>query len=373
MKVLNRSTVIDCKDLPDTPSQTFPGIAVTPSGRIIVSWRNSPQKIPLAGQRVLYSFSDDNGRSWSKPADVFIPPEENGKSGTFRAGFPSWINGKLVMTLCRVDSSIPGKPFFNEETQGLLDCTVYFAESEDEGRSWSRPQRIDPAPFAHLSTPITGAAQVFSDGEMIVQFELNKPYDSTDVWRHLPVLKFSRGGRSDFDRYSIPASAEDNSIFYWDQRPVVLKNDELADFFWTWDNVNSVYHNISMSHSADRGRSWSKPADTGVSGQPGQPVEFADGSLLLPLVDRSGKPEICARISMDKGKTFTGEVCRVSNSDIGMQTARQQDLNGAWDEMGKFSLGLPSGAASGHNTAYIVWYEGKDTDHTSIKFAEIAP
>ena len=127
-----------------------------------------------------------------------------------------------------------------------------------------------------------------------------------------------------------------------------------------------------MSSSADKGVSWSEPADTGVPGQAGQPVEFADGALLLPLVDRTAKPRISARISLDHGKTFTAEDLTVSTPLDKKQTAAQADVNGAWNEMEKFSLGLPFGTASGHDTAYIVWYDGEDTDRTNIEFAEIA-
>ena len=46
------------------------------------------------------------------------------------------------MLLCWVDNSIPGRPFFKEENQGLLDCKLFFSESTDNGESWSEPQYI---------------------------------------------------------------------------------------------------------------------------------------------------------------------------------------------------------------------------------------
>ena len=372
MKILKRTTVSDWKKFPDNTSQMFPGIAVTPTGRIIVTYRSAPQKNRLEGQHVLYSISDDGGNSWSEPQDMFTPPVLNGCPGTFRMGQPSWINGKLCILLCWVDNSIPGRRFFKEENQGLLDCRLFFVESTDNGESWSDPEYIDTAPFGHLSTPVTGPLLALSDGEIFAQFELNKPYDSTDEWRHLPVLKFSKDQGKTFYRHAIPAADPANYIFYWDQRPMVLKDDTIVDFFWTWDNESSTYFNIHMSYSSDRGMSWSGVLDTGVSGQPGQPVEFADGSLLMPLVDRTGNPRIVSRISFDQGKTFSSEILDISTPLDKMQTAKQANLNGAWREMGNFSLGLPAGAASNHDTAYVVWYAGEDTDRTSIEFAEIA-
>ncbi len=372
MKVIKRSTVSAWNDFSENTSQSFPGIAVTPSGQIIVSWRNAPQKESLSGQNVFYSISDDGGNSWSTPENVFRAPMLNSCPGTFRTGFPSWVNGKLCMTLCWVDDSIPGRPFFKEENSGLLDCRIFLSESEDNGKTWSQPQFIDSAPFGHLSTPTTGPLLAFSNGEKVLQFELNKTYDSREIWRHLPVLKFSGSEDLIFNRHAIPAEDPENNIFYWDQRPLILQDDAIVNFYWTWDNASNSYRNIHMSYSDDRGSSWTAPADTGLPGQAGQPVEFSNGALLLPLVDRTGIPKIAAGISFDRGRTFQPETLEISSLENKKQTSKQNHVNGAWNEMTKFSLGLPAGIASGHDTAYIVWYEGEDTDRTNIEFAEIS-
>lgn len=371
MKLLKRTTVADWKDHLGNTSMAFPGIAVTPSGRIIVTWRSAPQKTSLEGQHILCSFSDDGGNSWSVPVNVFSPPEINGTPGTLRCGYPSYCNGKLYMVICWVDNSIPGRPFFKESNQGLLDCKIFITRSVDDGDSWSTLQYAGTEPFENLSTPITGPMMTFRDGESMVQFELNKPYDSDEVWRHLSVLQFSKDDGKTFYRHSIPAADPENNIFYWDQRPMILSDDTLVDFFWTWDNASNTYFNIQVSLSKDRGMSWTGALDTGLPGQPGQPVEFADGSLMLPLVDRTGDPQIVARLSTDQGKSFSPEVLCISRPVDSSQNYAEKDLAGAWEEMGKFSVGLPAGTASGKNTAYVVWYAGSETDHTNIEFAEI--
>ena len=372
MRIIKRSEISNFHDCGKYTSQSFPGIAVTPSGRIIASWRSAIRKEEVVDQRILCSFSDDGGSSWSSPKAFFTPPVLNGKNGVFRMGAPTAFNGRIYMHLTWVDASKPERPFFNEENSGLLDCKNFLSVSEDDGATWSEVQQLETEPFEELSTPITGPVQFFSDGEMFSQFELNKPFDSDDVWRHLPVLNFSLDQGKTFYCHSIPAQDPENDIFYWDQRPLILKNDSIVAFFWTWDNRLNNYHNISMTYSDDRGENWTLPHDTGIPGQAGQPVEFDDGSLLLPVVDRTGKPKITARLSRDFGKTFTDEVLEVSEPLNHKQVSEQNTLSGAWSEMTNFSLGLPFGTKSDHNTAYIVWYHGAETDFTNIEFAEIA-
>lgn len=373
MKIVRRSKVSAWQDRGAYTSQSFPGIAVTPSGRIVVSWRSSVTKEGVADQRVLVSFSDDGGESWSAPAAPFEPRLLDGRRGNYRVGHPSVADGRLFMHLCRVDVSRPERPFFNAANSGLLDCKIFLSESRDDGASWSEPVRLSAGPFDAQPTPITGPVLGLPGGELVSQFELNKPYDSPEVWRHLPVLNFSRDGGRSFYRHAIPARDPDNHIFYWDQRPLALRDGKtVVDFFWTWDNAQSVYHNITMSVSADRGETWSGPFDTGVPGQPGQPVEFSDGSLFMPLVDRTGRPKIAGRRSLDRGRSFTSETLELSAELERRQTAGQSTVAGAWNEMTNFSLGLPAGVASGHDTALVVWYAGEHTDRTDIEFVEVS-
>ena len=373
MKLVKRTKVSDWNTQGEYSSQSFPSVAVTPMGRIVVSWRSARKKDSVIEQCVLLSWSDDAGITWSKPQACFTPPALEGRPGCFRSGQLSAMNGQLLMHLAWIDCSHPERPFFNEENSGLLDCKIFLSESVDEGESWSKPRLLDTSPFSAQPTPITGPVLAFPDGELISQFELNKPYDSPEPWRHLPVLNFSRDGGASFYRHAIPAQCPDNHTFYWDQRPIILKDgNSIVDFFWTWDNVRGVYHNISMAFSTDRGRSWRPLHDTGISGQPGQPVEFSNGALLLPLVDRTEEPRIMARLTYDRGQSFTEECLELSNRQSQCLAARQETLIGAWNEMTNFSLGLPAGIGSGRDTAYVVWYAGMHTDRTDIEFAEVS-
>ena len=372
MKVVRRSKVSAYLEQGKYTSQAFPGITVTPGGRIIASWRGAVSKNEVDDQCILYAYSDDGGKHWSRAYDSFVPQELDGKRGVYRSGQLWFSNGKVYMHICRVDNSVPGRPFFDDASSSLLDCKIFLAESSDEGLTWSAVRQLDTAPFAQLATPVTGPVQFFPDGEMFSQFELNKPYGSSEEWRHLPVLNFSLDGGRTFYRHSIPAADERNYIFYWDQRPLILRNGEIVDFFWTWDNSINDYRNITMVRSSDRGRSWTAVHDTGITGQPGQPVEFDDGTLFLPTVDRTGKPKIVGRISRDGGYTFSEEKLDISSEAAARQTSSQSALSGAWNEMVNYSLGLPCAVKSNDNSALVVWYQGNQTDFTDIEFAEVS-
>lgn len=370
MKLKQFTTISSWENISGYPSQSFPSVTVTSTGRIIAAWRNAPTKEQVLDNRLLISCSDDNGKTWSKPRIPCRPQKLDGKDGVFRMGSVSCLGERVLMLICRVDTSRPERPFYNESNQGLLDCTVFLSISDDNGDTWSEPRQLDTAPYNHQPTPTTGPVLVLPDGRIAIQFELNKPFDSPEPWRHLPVLKFSDDQAQTFTHTAVAAADADNNIFYWDQRPLVLRSGKLVDFFWTWDNAKSIYHNLSRTCSEDGGKSWSAVHDTGIPGQPGVSAELADGRIAVPVVDRTSNPKVLLRVTEDQGLSFIPETLQLSGH-LKKQTDKQANVNGAWREMTAFSLGLPAAALSPNNTVYVVWYEGEATDQTNIQFAEV--
>jgi hypothetical protein len=96
--------------------------------------------------------------------------------------------------------------------------------------------------------------------------ELNKAYYDTSVWRHSSVLMFSKDGGRSWPEHAITGHDPENRVFYWDQRPGVLRDGVLLDLFWTYDNRSAAYLNIHARESRDCGSTWSAMWDTGVPG-----------------------------------------------------------------------------------------------------------
>jgi len=271
-----------------------------------------------------------------------------------------------------VDYSQPDLPFFNEQTEGLLDSRIFLAESRDRGVTWSEPALVDTSPF-NVPTPITGPALVLPDGRWACQFELNKPYYDTSVWRHSSVLIFSSDEGKTWPAYTIASNDPANRIFYWDQRPGVLDDGTIFDLFWTYDNQAAVYLNIHARESRDGGRSWSELWDTGVPGQPAPPVDLKDGRIAMVYVDRTGSPVVKARVSGDRGRSWPAETeSVVYQRQADSQTRQKGAMADAWAEMAKFSVGLPATAALPDGDVLVVYYAGPETDLTDVEWVRLS-
>ena len=309
---------------------------------------------------------------WSAPAAPFVPPPVDGRPGRFRVlGFTGLGGSRVFATLLWVDHSDPTLPYFNEQTEGLLDSRILFAESADGGRTWSAPTLLDTSPF-NVPTPITGPVLRLPDGELICQFETNKPYFDTARWVHSSVMIFSRDGGRTWPRHSIVTRHP--TVFYWDQRPQVLAGGRIFDLFWTYDNHAAHYLNIHARESRDAGRTWSELWDTGVPGQPAPAVELPDGRLLMVYVDRTTAPAIRARFSRDGGRTWPADTqFSIYESQLPTQTRNKAAMTDAWSEMGKFSVGLPATAALPGGDVLVVYYAGPETDRTDVEWARVRP
>lgn len=373
LTIVDRGTAVASRPGTDWQSCAFPQICVLPNGRWICGYRAGATKASTTNQRSLLVHTDDEGKLWSQPVDAFIPPTVGGVSGLFRTvALTSLGGGRVLAVLCWVDSSHPLLPFFNETTEGLLDARIFLSFSEDYGDTWSAPELADTTPFV-CPTPTTGPALLLSNGELAIQFELNKTYDDPAPWHHSSVLMFSRDGGRTWPEHSLASDDPENRIFYWDQRPGVLPDGRILDVFWTFDREKAVYWNIHASESFDHGRTWSKMWDTGVPGQPAAVVPISDGLLGMVYVDRSGVPQIKMRASRDGGRTWPEDSeISIEQAQMPNQNRQKNSMQDAWSEMAAFSLGLPATAVAPNGDTLVVYYSGASTDRTDIQWARIA-
>jgi hypothetical protein len=269
------------------------------------------------------------------------------------------------------DQSRPELPFFNEKTEGLLDSQLYQSRSRDEGATWSAPEWIDPRPF-DVPLAYTGPILRFPDGELGLQFELNKHYEDPRPWRHSSVFLFSTDGGRTWPRASVASNDPANRMYWWDQRPSVLPDGRLLDVFWSFDKQTASYINIQARESRDRGRTWSAMWDTGAPGQPAPVMPLKDGRLAMVYVDRTSSVAIRARVSADGGKTWPAETQVTIYGDEGQRpTWDKKSMQDAWAEMYKFAVGLPTTASLADGDVLVVYYAGPETDKTDIKWARV--
>ena len=356
MKIVSKGIITKPMDIENFNSNTFPCIVRLPSGRWLGSFKASEKKGDCDFIHAVITWSDDEGETWVTPFEPVKLPHIKEMPGQSRVLYFLPLGGKKVLMVVNwVDSSDVSKPYYNPENESLKDTRIFFCFSEDEGETWSTPELMDTKPITD-PTPLTGAPIMLKDGTVICQFEINKHEWDTTKWVHKSAM--------------IVTEAPD--MYYWDQRPNVLQDgNTILDFFWTLDGKKQKYLNIHARESLDGGESWEEIWDTGVYGQPGQPVDLEDGRIATIEIDRSIRPIITVRTSRDHGRSYE-EFLVIYDSSLNKQDSKNINMNDAWYEMARFSVGHPTLLFLGEGEILAYYYAGNHTDRTSIEFVRIS-
>lgn len=152
----------------------------------------------------------------------------------------------------------------NPETNGLLDCPIFFAESFDGGVSFSRPVEVDTAwgPHCEASAPLL----ILPNGDYVTPTaampDWEGGYRSPMCGR---LLRSCDGGRTWNDDTVVMDFGPDVSA--WEQRICRTESGKLVVIGWNENLRTGELMNNHVAISEDNGRSFGAPIDTGIHGQ----------------------------------------------------------------------------------------------------------
>jgi len=370
MRILNRGVIPKPLDDKNFSSNTFPCIEKLPSGRWLCAFKAAEKKGDCDFQHAVMTWSDNEGKTWIPSFEPVSLPNIDGIPGKSRIMYFLSLGGRRVlMVLNWVDASDMSKPYYDSSNESLKDTRIFSCFSEDNGETWLKPELMNTHPVNN-PVPLTGAPLMLKDGTIICQFEVNKHVWDNSKWVHKSSMIFSRDGGKTWD--GVVNVTEIPDMYYWDQRPGVMADGRtIVDFFWTLDGRRQQYLNIHACESLDGGKTWGELWDTGIYGQPGQPVDLGDGRIATIAIDRSDRPVITVRTSRDRGRTYDDELV-IYDGDLSKQDSRNMSMNEAWDEMGRFSVGHPNLIKLGDGEILAYYYAGNHYNSTSIEFVRIS-
>jgi hypothetical protein len=339
---------------------TFPTVTSLNDATLLATYRVGTTK-DSADETVEFRRSDDGGCTWSDPVSPFGTTVE-GIHGSLKVVYVTQMaNEHLIAAALWVDREAhPGKPLFNDETEGCLPLAILLADSHDLGQTWS-PWRVLPLPDAIGPPSLTSPLLRLPSGKLALSVETNKSYEDSSRWYQHVVYAYSDdGGQS----WGVPVTVcQDPTarIFHWDQRAGVCPNGKLVTFTWTYDRETNRYLNVQRRLSSDEGVTWSTADDLGFADQPSHPAILADGRVVVAWVDRFHTRSIRARLSEKSDAPFlasTEAVIYQQEFDIMATSATERNTGELLAEMSEWSFGLPYAASLPDGDVIVVYYEG---------------
>ncbi len=301
--------------------------------------------------RIRARRSFDGGVSWEdmpSPAlgDEALFPEKGYMCPNVREYAP----GELIAVYLLVDS-LPGKPLFHPDTDGMQKTTVRTAKSFDYGRSWTAAVNLE---FSLPDLIVPGKGLRLPDGSFGFPCEVHDEWDKG--YREGPTARFilSRDRGESFPEGFMMASHP--GYIFGDARLTVDDEGALISYFWCYNLSAQRDEPLHRSVSRDMGRGWSEPVPINLRMQITSPWFIRRGLTLCLTQDRfSEAPGLRALLSFDEGMSWDMDG-GVLVWDAG---GSRPDSGNPFGGFEQFRFGFSSIQPTGENTALAVyWHSG---------------
>ncbi len=374
MKLEHRGLVYDASGrATDERVASFVSLCRLSSGSLICGFQLGSAKHAVTST-IRFCRSEDNGDTWQELPARF-ESELGGVPGSLGCGeIVELAPQHLLLYSTWLDRSDPDRPLFDPETEGILHTRQLLAESTDDGQTWSAWREVRVPDLSGCSC--TGPIQQWPDGRIALALESYKNFDDPSPSTHAAWLLLSDDNGQSFSApYPVARHPEDR-IYYWDQRLCRGEGDQDAvALFWTHDlpeerDLTVHLRRFSLNDDPDS----AVITDTGIPGQVAAPLVLPDGRLLAFVVDRSGPMTMKLWQSTDGGQTWpVGDSLLVYEHDE--QAALTQGTNNVdfaeyWEDMLRWSFGLPAIRSLGGDRILVAFYAGVP-DCLSVHWARV--
>jgi len=362
MKIIDAGTVFCGKEGTGSCGNYIPTALYMSSGEVLVCFRATSEKTS-PDAKIAVAISGNKGKTFTTAAFPFDNIYK-GKKGSLWSAYPAELNeGEITIVVFWVDRQThTDAPFVNAETFGLLPVKTLLYKSYDFGRSWAYDGEIGKEPLK-CELPVECNIYKFADGTLMCPFENYKTYYDKSLWAQAVVVKFSYDGGQTWDDYVYSARDKDMKLWYNDQRGCVLKSGGFINYYPTFDTGKKEYVNVYMNESADKGKTWSEPQDTGIAGMPSSPIELQDGAIVISTSDQKSKT-VDIFISRDGGKSFGTDVLTIYSAELDKPKRKEKDYTDWVD----WSFGRPQITKINDSEIFVVYYAGNG-QCTDIRWA----
>jgi photosystem II stability/assembly factor-like uncharacterized protein len=280
----------------------FPRFAQFADGAVFVATHRGTHK-PGPDNSLQGFVSDDGGRTWSEPREMFYEPGIDPRSPAVGVGpdgvlYAGWRERKW-------DDS--------------ADSRVAFYRSQDRGRTWKFMSEVALPDDDRVGHPY--GKLLFEDGRIV-----------------MPIYTVAESGKGAMDSRLF---VSEDSGKTWRQRSIIHEKanetflirrpgGDLLAFFRN-DQPRGIGAKLWLSASKDDGRTWAKASQLTDKGQhPAQAIFLDDQTLVCFYGHRREPFGVRARVSHDAGRTWRENIELVvedtwTHYDCGYPTAERVD------------------------------------------------
>ena len=249
----------------------FPVAQLLKDGRVAVVLRGGAEHVGIKG-RLDMVFSDDRGKTWSKPSVVVDSPVDDRNPA-----FGQAQDGALVVAFWRA-----AKDTYQDYDANAADKAVntWVTRSTDGGKTWSEPAEIDVRDIGYGSP--YGKILTLPDGSMLMNiygYGVRPAGETLEAKEDHSYLYRSEDNGKTWKRFATVAKGFNETGL------LRLPNGTLLAAMRSAGDKANVY----LTRSSDGGKTWAEPEQvTQPATHPADLVLLPDGRVLMTTGVRSG-------------------------------------------------------------------------------------
>lgn len=271
----------------------FPTLSKLDDGSLVTRFatRVNPSHIDTTGG-IKTMVSSDLGKSWTIAENNILISDKPNKDGLLvNITGGGWVYEKTE-NLSRHQSSIIRR--VDNSTFAYGSKELFANYSKDSGRTWTKEKIRIPNDIISL---FRFSSFRSDDGLRLIGLYGDRERNGIRKNSEIYFLRSVDDGKSWDFVYLTPKWMSDSSLNPTESSIVQTSDGNLLILFRTDRTIFS-------SVSSDKGRTWSKPKDTGIKGYPPYLLRLSDGRLICFYGYRYNPMGIRACISYDNGKTW---------------------------------------------------------------------
>jgi hypothetical protein len=189
----------------------------------------------------------------------------------------------------------PEEGLVNRDTFGFVPVDLFIVRSFDRGRSWSRPERIEPS-LIGPSWEICHHILELEDGRWLAPTATWRAWNGDHPSGEQSVVLISVDQGKSWPSFGRTFDGRESGVSHLEQSVIQLQDGRILALSWAHDaksgkNLPSLY-----TLSTDRGESFSPPTETGFLAQTAKVIQLRDGRLLC-VYRRNDKPGLWATLA----------------------------------------------------------------------------
>ncbi len=276
-----------------------PSLSLGDSNELIATF-DLGEAIESLDYHTVLSRSLDGGASWTLERRVLDAPPPRTSHTIRTSRLP---DGSMVGLVAVFHRDNPEAGLLNRATFGFVPMDLYLIRSSDRGRSWSRPERIDP-PLVGPSWEICHPIFPLRSGRWLIPTATWKGWHGENPSGEQTVAFISENRGRTWEKFGRIFDGRTSQRSRLEVSLAQLPDDRILAVGWVHDAKTCTNFPSEYSISEDNAESFSEPQQTGFEAETCKLIALRDGRIFCAY-RRTDMPGLWGRLAKIQGSHWS--------------------------------------------------------------------